>query len=133
MFIELYRENARPTFSWLGVTDTSGLTYSLQIAADANFNTIILEKENLTITQYGVSETEKLKATGKEEPYYWRVKAIDLASNESEWSNPDTFYVSFLADWLKYTLIVLGAAAGALLIFWLGMLTGRRGWTKEAE
>jgi len=127
----LYRENARPTFTWHGVTDQSGVTYSLQVGSDANFNTIILEKEGITTTQYSVSDTEKLKATSKETPYYWRVKAVDLALNQSQWSTPDSFYVSFLAEWLKYTLIGLGATVGALLIFWLGMLTGRRGWARE--
>jgi len=127
----LYRENARPVFTWQGVTDPSGVLYHLQIASDASFNTIVLEKEDLVSTQYTVTKDERLKATGKESPYYWRVKAIDLASNEGEWSKPDTFYVSFLAEWLKYTLIGLGSAVGALLIFWLGMITERRRATRD--
>jgi len=127
------RENARPVFTWQGVTDPSGVTYTLQIASDASFNTVIMEKEELTGIQYTIQNTEKLKATGKETPYYWRVKAIDLASNESQWSTPGSFYVSFMADWVKYTLIGLGAIIGALLIFWLGMIVGRRGWTKTTQ
>ena len=129
--IGLIRENARPIFTWQGVTDPSGVTYNLQVASDANFNTIILDKKDLTTTQYSIIKTEKLKTTGKETPYYWRVKAVDLASNQSQWSTSGSFYVSFLADWLKYTLIGLGALIGVLLIFWLGMITGRRGWTRE--
>lgn len=127
------REKARPTFIWQGVTDASGVTYNLQIASDANFSTILLEKEGLTATQYSVSSTEKLKSTDKETPYYWRVQAVDLASNQSPWSTPSSFYVSFMADWLKYTLIALGSLIGALLIFWLGMIFGRRGWEKETS
>ena len=129
--VALYRENARPTFTWQGVTDPSGVTYHLQIASDATFNTILLEKVDLATTQYIVTKSEKLKATSKESPYYWRVKAIDLAINEGQWSTPDSFYVSFLADWVKFTLIGLGATAGALLIFWLGMITEKRRWTRE--
>jgi hypothetical protein len=122
----IFRENARPTFTWQGVSDPSGVTYDLQIAGDANFSSIILEKSELATTQYNISRTEKLKATGKETPYYWRVKAVDQALNQSQWSTPGSFYVSFMADWLKYTLIGLGSLIGALLIFWLGMITGRR-------
>jgi len=128
----LFREKARPTFTWQSVSDPSGVKYHLQIASDASFNTILLEKEDLDTTQYIVTKEERLKATGKESPYYWRVKAIDLALNESQWSTPDSFYVSFIADWLKYTLIGLGVAVGVVLIFWTGMITGKRRWTREA-
>lgn len=129
----LKRENARPTFTWQGVNDPSGVSYHLQIANDASFNTIVMEKEDLATTQYIVSKPEKLKATSKELPYYWRVKAIDLASNEGQWSTPDSFYVSFMAEWLKYTLIGLGATVGALLIFWMGMITGKRRMTRGID
>jgi hypothetical protein len=129
---EISRENARPTFIWQGVIDTSGVIYNLQIASDASFNTIILEKEGLSTTQYNLSNTEKLESTGEDAPYYWRVQAVDLASNQSQWSTPGSFYVSFMAAGLKYTLIVLGSLVGALGIFWLGMITGRRGWKRES-
>jgi hypothetical protein len=127
----LYRENSRPVFTWQAVTDPSGVSYHLQIAGDANFDTIVMEKEGLTTTQYIVPKSEKLKAAGKESPYYWRVKAIDLASNEGQWSTPDSFYVSFIAEWLKYTLIALSVIVGAILVFWMGMITGRRRMIKE--
>jgi len=125
------RENTRPTLTWQAVTDPSGVTYSLQIAEDSAFTNILLQKEELTATQYTLTNTEKLNKTSKEAPYYWRVKAVDLASNQSQWSTPGSFYVSFMADWLKYTLIGLGATIGALIIFWLGVMTGRRWLTKE--
>lgn len=125
------RQNARPTFIWQGVVDTSGVVYNLQVSSDSGFKTILLEKEGLDTTQYTASNTEKLKSTSKDTPYYWRVQAIDLASNQSQWSNPGSFYVSFMADWLKNTLIVLGSIVGALIIFYLGMITGQRGWRKK--
>jgi hypothetical protein len=127
------KENAHPIFIWQAVYDQSGVTYTLQVASDSSFSRIILEKRDLTNTQYNVANTEKLKAMGKETPYYWRVKAIDLASNESQWSTSGSFYVSFVADWIKYTLIGLGALIGALFIFWLGMVTGRQGWVRETS
>ena len=125
------RQNARPTFIWQGVVDASGVIYNLQVASDSSFKTIILQKEGLDTTQYTASNEEKLKSTGKDTPYYWRVQAIDLASNQSQWSNPGTFHVSFMANWLKYTLIALGSVAGALIIFYLGMITGQKGWGKK--
>jgi len=127
----LIRENSRPTFTWQGVSDPSGVSYHLQIASDASFNTIILEKEDLVSTQYVVPKEERLQATSKESPYYWRIKAVDLALNESQWSTPDTFYVSFIAEWLKYTLIGLGSVVAAILIFWMGMITGKRRWASD--
>jgi len=125
------REKARPTLTWQAVNDPSGVIYNLQIAADAAFTNILLQKAELTTSQYTLTQMEKLKTTSKEDPYYWRVKAIDLASNQSEWSTPGSFFVSFIADWLKYTLIGLGAIIGTILIFWLGMITGKRIQTSQ--
>ena len=120
------RENARPTLIWQGVSDPSGVTYNLQIAGDAGFTNIILEKKELTTTQYSVTQAEKLQSTSQDSPYYWRVKAIDYANNQNDWSEPGSFYVSFLANWVKYILIGIGALIAALFIFWLGIITGRR-------
>ncbi|GAH79878.1 unnamed protein product, partial [marine sediment metagenome] len=65
---------------------------------------------------------EKLDPTKKEEPYYWRVKAIDSASNESQWSAPGSFYVGgFLWPgriiYLWWALSVVGAV---FFGYWLG-------------
>jgi len=84
-------------FDWEDVTDPSGVTYTFQIATDADFSLLVLEKEGLTSSQYTLTEAEKLASTKKEAPYYWRVKAIDDASNESEWSGTGTFYVGGFA------------------------------------
>lgn len=126
------RQNARPTFTWQGVIDTSGVVYNLQVASDSSFKTVLLEKKDLNTTQYSVANVEKLKSTNQDTPYYWRIQAVDLASNQSQWSNPGTFYVSFMAGWLKNTLIVFGSLIGALVIFYLGMITGQRVWGKKA-
>ena len=87
----------RPTayLDWQDVTDPSmPVTYSLQLASDPNFSNIVLKKEGLTDSDYTLNEEEKLAAVKQETPYYWRVKAIDSASNESEWSTPWSFYVA---------------------------------------
>jgi len=120
------REKSQASFDWQSVTDPSGVTYTLQIAPDSSFGNLVLEKQGLTTSQYTLAETEELSPTSKEAPYYWRVRAIDGALNESAWSTPNSFYIGFLPDWAKNTLIVIGALVAALLIFWLGMIAGRR-------
>ncbi len=113
-------------FDWEDVDDPSGVTYILQIASDTGFATIILEKEDLTYSDYSIVEGEELPPTIKGAPYYWRVKAVDGASNESEWSTPRSFYVgssSGLPSWVLFTLIGVGAVLAGFLAFWLGRRT----------
>jgi len=122
------KEKAGVYFDWKDVTDPSGVTYTLQIATDENFTegSILLEKEGLTESEYTIPEGEELQPTKKEAPCYWRVKAIDGASNESEWSAAGSFYISFafaLPDWAKYTLIGLGVVLVGFLGFWMGRRT----------
>ena len=113
-------------FDWGDVTDPSGVTYTLQIASDADFTTIVMQKEALTSSEYTIAKVEELPSTKKEAPYYWRVKAIDGASNKGAWSAPRSFYVGFsfaLPDWVKYTLIGLGVLLVGLFGFWVGRRT----------
>ncbi|MFC1864792.1 IPT/TIG domain-containing protein, partial [Chloroflexota bacterium] len=119
------REKSQGSFQWDAVTDPSGVKYMLQIASDVQFTNILLEKKGLSIPEYTMLKTENLPSTSKEAPYYWRVRAIDGASNESAWSEASSFYISFFPDWAKYILIVLGSLAVALAVFWLGMKMAR--------
>jgi hypothetical protein len=68
------------TFKWQGVSDPSGITYSLEIANNLNFFPLRpdLRRYDLTDTSCTVTMTPGV--------YFWRVKAIDGADNESEWS-----------------------------------------------
>ena len=85
----------------------------------------MLEKEGLTTSEYTITEEEKLEATEEEAPYYWRIKAVDGASNESGWSGTGSFYVSgfSLGGLFKYVFYVLGGLALLALGFWLGRRT----------
>ncbi len=112
-------QGAQPTLVWTPVADPSGVAYTLQIATDSGFDSVIRQKEGLKASQYRLPSTEKLRSASKESPYYWRVKAIDLAQNESDWSNGGSFYVSFLAGWAKWILIGLGSLIVVLFILWL--------------
>jgi len=110
-------------FDWEDVDDPSGVTYTLQVATDADFHTIALEKEGLTYSDYFITEREELQPTSKEAPYYWRVKAVDGASNESKWSTPRSLYVSSsftLPSWALFTLIGVGVVLVGFLAFWVG-------------
>jgi len=75
-------------FDWKGVDDPSlPVRYQLQIASDSGFAIVVMEK-TLAESEYRLSEEEPLPTVTADSPYYWRVKAIDGAANESEWSVP---------------------------------------------
>jgi hypothetical protein len=109
-------------FDWGDVVDPSGVSYTLQVASDADFTTIVLEREGLPYSEYTLSEGEKLESTGKE-AYYWRVKAVDDACNASEWTSPGVFYVGFslasVPNWVWYILYGLGALLLGVVAFWV--------------
>ena len=113
-------------FDWEDVTSLSPpVTYRLQVASDEDFSSMVLEKDGLAGSEYTMTEEEKLSAVKKEVPYYWRVKAVDGAANESEWAAPWSFYVGFafvLPAWAMYLLIGIGA----LLVGFVAFLVGRR-------
>ena len=121
------RAEAETHFDWESVTDDSlPVTYTLQVATNQDFtaDSIVLKKEDLTDSDYTITrEEEKLEPRKKETPYYWRVKAIDGASNESDWSAPGSFYVGsrfVMPNGAKYALIAIGVG---FLAFWLGRRT----------
>ena len=113
-------------FTWGAVTDDSSpVTYNLQVATNEDFTiaSIIREEKGLTTPEYTLTEEEKLEPKGKETPYYWRVKAIDSASNESVWSTPKSFYTGggfALPSWRIHLFWGIGAAAAVAFGFWLG-------------
>ena len=114
---------AKAYFDWESATDLSGVSYSLQIGADDDFTAIVLEKEGLTDSEYTLTEEEKLASTEKEASYYWRVKAIDGAFNESGWTASRSFYVGFswtsMPAWSRYIWIGLGGLVAVILVFWV--------------
>ncbi len=122
------RVDARASFDWEDVNDESGVTYTLQVATKDSFaaSYIMLEKMGLTDSEYDLAEEEELAPSSKEAPHYWRVKAIDNAANESEWSDVGSFYVGSrftLSETVKRVLIGLGIAGAGFFGFWLGRRT----------
>jgi hypothetical protein len=120
-------------FDWEDVTDDSlPVTYSLQIASRNDFaaNSIVLEKTGLTESEYTLTEAEQLEPVSKEEPYYWIIKAVDGASNESQWTGAGEFYagaagIGFggMPTWIIYLLLGVGAVVIGIIGFWLGRRT----------
>jgi hypothetical protein len=116
------------TFDWEDVTDASApVTYNLQISDEKGFSaqSIIVEKKVLESSKYVFTASEGLKLAAQETPYYWRVKAVDAAGNESEWTGSGQFYVPLpfsFPPWTKYVIY----AIVAIFIFLIGMWMGRR-------
>ncbi|MCB0702803.1 MAG: T9SS type A sorting domain-containing protein [Ignavibacteriae bacterium] len=54
--------------------------YRIQVAEDNNFQSLIIDKSDLTSNNFDFSQLEFNKI------YYWRVKGIRSGGNESEWS-----------------------------------------------
>ncbi len=98
------------TFKWSEVNDLSGVEYTLEISREADFQSPILQKRNLTKNEYAMTEAEALEQGS----YYWRVKAVDGAGNESNWTTAQVFTVSGLK--MSIFLIISGIIIIALII-----------------
>ncbi|MGB2813863.1 MAG: IPT/TIG domain-containing protein [Dehalococcoidales bacterium] len=116
------------TFDWEEVTADAGpVSYALQIATDDDFaeDSIVLDKTGLDESEYTTTEAESLALASRDAAYYWRVRSVDAAENEGEWTGAGEFYVSkpfSFPTWALYTLI----AIGGLVLFAGGYLMGRR-------
>jgi len=122
------KEGTDILLDWEDVMDKSmPVTYTLQLASNDGFSSgsILLEKTELPDSEYlmDLSETEPLRPRRS---YYWRVRAVDSAANAGEWTKAGEIKiasVSTIPDWLKYTLVVLGA----LLILFIWYMMRRAG------
>ena len=127
------KASAKAKFDWGEVSDDSlPISYELQVATNGQFTTesILVYKTGLTTSEYTLADEEKLESTAEEVPYYWRVRAKDAASNASEWTSGNSFTVGFsfsMPGWLLYILM----AAGAVVIFFLGVWVGKRSVPSE--
>ena len=111
-----------PTFEWSEVSDDSGVaSYSLQVATSADFDSssLIVSVTGLTGTSYTLQETEALSIG----TYYWTVKAVDSAENDSAWSANHSLRVGLLPQW-GFIAAIVGAVV--LLIVIIRALLRRR-------
>jgi hypothetical protein len=117
------KADALTEFQWTPVTDPSGVTYYLEVSHDSAFSILLIEKAGLSTPKYQISEADKLGTTGQDQPYYWRVRAVDGAFNESAWSPSWTFVVGMtLPSWIWYPIGVIVV----VLFFGAGFYLGRR-------
>jgi len=120
------KEGNEILLDWEDVVDQSmPMTYNLQLAQDADFSarSVFLEKTALSDSEYQIdSSTSQLLRPRRS--YYWRVRAVDGASNAGEWTEATEIKIAPVATmpaWLTYTLAVLGA----LFIFFIWYMIRR--------
>ena len=95
------------SFAWTDVSDPSGVSYILEIGDNLSFFPLGpgMRKTGLTTTSAMVNL--------KPGTYYWRVKAVDGAGNESPWTlSPYPFKVGVIS----ITYLILGAIILVLVI-----------------
>ena len=112
----------RPETRWDEVEDDSGVTYTLQIATDRDFDQIFLTEAGLKDPRYALPEENKLPSGN----YFWRVKAVDKASNESEWSDVYEMKSGIMPIWLLAALVALGLVVTGGGIFMYDRYSRRR-------
>ena len=100
------------TFRWSTVEDPSGVYYVLEISPSPDFAGTIIRKEGLTGTEYALTVDESLTKGN----YYWRVKAVDGADNQGDWTNGQLFPIGGIDWWLP--LIVALAVIVVIVIIW---------------
>jgi hypothetical protein len=116
-------------FDWEDVTvAVVPVSYTLQVATDDKFaqGSIVLERTDLTSSEYVTTEAESLELAARQTVYYWRVRAIDAAENEGEWTGAGEFYVSrpfSFPKWALYTMLGLGGLVLFIIGYWMGRRT----------
>ncbi|MDD4281549.1 MAG: Ig-like domain-containing protein, partial [Candidatus Methanofastidiosa archaeon] len=80
--------DSTPTLSWNAVADAS--TYDVQVSTSNTFSSTAYAASDLSGTSHTIPAGSAL-ANGT---YYWRVQAVDAASNESGWSATASFVVN---------------------------------------
>ena len=114
--------NITPEFKWTTVTDPSGVTYNLQIDDDSAFPHPILEKDGLVTAHYTLTQSEALP-NGQ---FFWRVQAVDGASNASAWSQPMTLNSGVISSGSLTLYIILGIIVIVAIIVFLIILLRKK-------
>jgi hypothetical protein len=94
------------TFRWLGVTNSTGYTYTLEISKDTTSGNIRSES-NIEETSYELT----LDDPGT---YYWRLKAVDDYGNQGPWSDYIKFKVSPIPIWVW---VIVGVVVLIVLMY----------------
>ena len=84
--------NNTPTFDWSIVTDTSGITYRIQVDDDSGFNSPEIDESGLATSIFSVGVTRPSPTILADGTYFWQVQALDGANRVSSFSS--TFIVT---------------------------------------
>ena len=109
------------SFDWEEVTDPSGVYYTLEISPTSDFSGTVLRKDGLSASEYTLTKKEALPR-GK---YYWRVRAVDGAGNESGWATAQLLEIAAMQWWL-IAIIALGTSL-LIIIVWRIVHVARSG------
>ncbi len=116
-------------FDWESVGSIDQpVTYTLQIATDSEFSEkdIVTEKDELSGSDYTLTEEEATRLNIYDTPLYWRVRAVGEAGAEGAWTGAGEFQVSKPFSIPSWVLITI-AGIGGLLLFLVGYFMGKRG------
>jgi len=102
-----------PTLEWSEVSDDSGVTYTVEVAASENFTEPLVLVSGLTEPRYTLSGAQAL-SNGT---YYWRVKAVDRAENDSGWTEAYSFRAGLLPLWGFITAVALLVVLIGLVVY----------------
>jgi exosome complex RNA-binding protein Csl4 len=116
-----------PTFEWSKVTDASGIaSYELQISTNSTNFTVPLVSlgipgENITALDDTITYTLPKDYALSGGTYYWRLRAVDAAANEGQWTIVQSFHAGGrLPLWGLIAIIVLaGVLVGFLVYFFV--------------
>ena len=109
-----------PRFEWQSVNDPSGVSYSFEMATSVDFTSPILSRTDLGEANYALTSGQALDYG----TYYWRVKAIDGAENDSGWTDYYSFRSGLLTLWAFIVIIALVAVLIGALVY---LLTRKKG------
>lgn len=91
--------NLDASLGWTSAAGDSGLSYLVEVYSDSAYTDLVT---SMTTTETAVSIDPPLPSPGNTpKTYYWRIKAIDAAGNESEWvtsGSEKSFTVKSLAS-----------------------------------
>jgi hypothetical protein len=116
--------SSRVNFDWTDVSDPSGVYYTLEIALEPDFLSPLFIFSDLDSSQYSLSDSEALPH-GK---YYWRIRAIDGASNASTWTEPFLVKVSVLT--VEMFILIVAVVVILIVLVLLLIIKLRRGKRK---
>jgi hypothetical protein len=113
-----------PTFEWSKVTDASGIaSYELQISTNSTSFTapvvsLSIPSENVTALDDTITYSLPKDYALSGGTYYWRLRAVDAAANEGQWTAVQSFHAGGrLPLWGLIAIIVLAVVLVGFLVY----------------